>query len=98
MVAGEEKPLLIQQRYAARRMTGHRNGREARGQFDRRRAVEDPFGVRNRLHIFTMNDSPRAELLGILGRIGHVVFMREKNITETAVPLEEVYKLLDIAR
>src|SRR4029077_2597961 len=98
MVAGKEELLLIQQRHAARRMTRDRNDLKLRHDVYAVSSVNDPFSVRNRLGISAMDNSLRPKVAGILVRIGHVVFVRQKDIGDPTLLFEGLDEMVEIAR
>ena len=95
MVAGEEKPILIEEGGTARRMAWNRNGEELRGETDRLRSLNDPLGIRNGVGILTMDDPLRAEMFGVLAGVRDIVFMRQEDVSKAPVPFKKLCELFD---
>src|SRR5574341_1271292 len=96
MIAGEEELVLIQQGYAAGGMAWDRDGLKVGGKVGRVGSVDDPFGSGHRIGIGSMDDPFRAEVFGVLVRVGHIVFVCEKDVFDTALLLEDLDEMLDV--
>src|SRR6478752_10630007 len=70
VVAGEQKPTIVQQRAAARRVAWHRDELEFWSEADGLQPIDDPFRIRHRLRICTVDDARGAEAGGVSGSIG----------------------------
>jgi hypothetical protein len=98
MIAGEEEFVLIQKGHTAGGMAWDRDGLKVGGKVDRVGFVHDPFGSGYRIGIGSMDDPFRAEVFGVLVRVGHIVLVRKEDISNAALLLEDLDEMLDVAR
>ncbi len=96
MIAGEEKPVGIEQRAAPGCVARNRNHVELRGERDFPGIVHDPLRIRHRPRIRPVNDPPSPEPLCILRRIRHVVFMGQEDVSDASHSLERLDEMLEI--
>ena len=62
------------------------------------RTIDDHFRIGHRMRIRAVNDPFRSESPRVSGGIGHVVFMRQKDVRNPAHPVEGLDQRLEIPR
>src|SRR3989441_4558184 len=77
-------------------MPGDRNDAEIRRGLHCIKTINDPFGIGLGIRIRAMDDSLRAEVLGVARRIADVVLVREEDVRDPAHSLEGVNQLFHI--
>ena len=97
MIAGEEKLLTVQQGHAAGRVAWDGDSLKVGGELQGIGSVYNPFGSRHCIGIGSMDDPLRAKVRGVLVRIGHIVFVRQKDVRDTASPFKEFDQMFDVA-
>ncbi len=98
MIASEQKSIPIQQTQAARSMA--RNGNDAKllPEKTQLKSFKDSLRIGHGMGIRAMDDPLGAESLCISGRIRDVIFMRQKDVGQTASALEGIDQRFEISR
>ena len=98
MIAGEEKSLPIEQRHTPGCMAWYGNDLELRSHTDRLFPSNDLFCSGCGIHIGSMDDPLGAEMCGILVRIGHIVFVGQKDVGDAPSLRKDINEMFDIPR
>ena len=82
MVAGEKESVLEEQDAVALRVAWRGDGKKTGSQFPRPLAFEDDFRTWLRRQFVSMDDAATAKMLGVALGIGHVVPVRQEDVSD----------------
>src|SRR5579872_802378 len=92
MVAGEKESVLKEEDAMALRMSWRGDDEKSWCQFPRPLAFEDCFRTWLRRQFVSMDDAATAKMLGVALRIGHVVPVRQEDVSNAAQCLQPLHQ------
>src|SRR5437867_11825464 len=95
MVAGEQITVLEQQDAVTLGVPWRRDGQEVGSQLPRPLALENDFRTGLRRQFISMNDAAAAKMLGVTLGIGHVVSVRQEDVSDTPQRLQLLHQRPD---